>query len=158
MITLKKILLPLDGSDCSRKAMLYALALAQQFGAKVVALHVAHRRWERPAEPTSFETGQDVVKKIQQQQAEEEQEILREVSEVGAKAGVTLESKIDSGSPPEVILRLAKEMDVDLIVMGTHGRSGISHALLGSVAEKTVQRAACPVLVVRKEEHEFVTP
>jgi nucleotide-binding universal stress UspA family protein len=62
------------------------------------------------------------------------------------------------GRPHEEIVGVAREMDVDLIVMGTHGRSGLSHILLGSTAERVVRNAPCPVLTVRHPEHEFVMP
>ena len=153
MITLKQILLPLDGSACSQKAQRYAVTLAQHFGARVLALHVTHAHWEQD----SFETGPDVVQKVQQEQAAEAARIRQEVSEAATQAGVACELQCLTGSPAEVILRVAKEKAVDLVVMGTHGRSGLRHALLGSVAEKTVQHAPCPVLVVRQAEHEFVT-
>jgi len=61
-------------------------------------------------------------------------------------------------SPFPEILRFAADNEIDLIVMGTHGRGGVSHMLLGSVAEKVVRRAPCPVLTVRQPEHEFVEP
>jgi nucleotide-binding universal stress UspA family protein len=66
--------------------------------------------------------------------------------------------EIREGSPFYEIIRYAKERDIDLIVMGTHGRSGLVHVLLGSVTEKVVRKAPCPVLTVRHPEHEFVHP
>jgi len=153
MITLTQILLPTDGSAGSQKALTYAVTLAQHFGANVLALHVTHGGWEQE----SFETGPDVVQKVHQEQVATEQRIRQAVSDAATQAGIPYEIQCLTGSPAEVILRLAKEKAVDLIVMGTHGRSGLRHALLGSVAEKTVQRAPCPVLVVRQAEHEFVT-
>jgi universal stress protein A len=153
MITLKQILLPTDGSACSQKALTYAVTLAQYFGARVLALHVTHDGWKQE----SFETGPDVVQKVQAEQAAEAERIRQQVSEAGRQAGVACEFQCLTGRPAEVILRVAQEKALDLIVMGTHGRSGLRHAVLGSVAEKTVQRAPCPVLVVRQAEHEFVT-
>lgn len=111
MIAIQTILLPTDGSECSGKAMTYALSFAKQYGARVVALHVIDQRWEEQTRVAFAEVGQDMTKKI----------------------------------------RNGYEM-------GTHGRSGVSHLLLGSVAEKVVRRAPCPVLTVRQEEHDFVTP
>ncbi len=153
MITLKQILLPLDGSACSQKALRYAVTLAQHFGAQVLALHVTPGHWEQ----SSFEMGPDVVQKVQAEQRADADRIRAEVAAVGQQAGVPCETQCLSGSAADMILQVAKGKAVDLIVMGTHGRSGLRHALLGSVAEKTVQRAPCPVLVVREPEHEFVT-
>ena len=62
------------------------------------------------------------------------------------------------GKPDTEIMRYAAERDIDLIVMGTHGRTGLAHALMGSVAERVVRRAPCPVLTVRQSEHEFILP
>ena len=66
--------------------------------------------------------------------------------------------QVGEGTPFEEIVRFAREKDIDLIVMGTHGHTGLAHLFLGSVAEKVVRRAPCPVLTVRHPEHEFVHP
>ena len=66
--------------------------------------------------------------------------------------------ELRKGSPFLEIVRYAKDKNIDLIVLGTHGRSGLSHVLLGSVAERVVRKAPCPVLTVRHPEHEFVMP
>ncbi len=153
MITLKQILLPTDGSACSQQALRYALALAQQFDAHVFALHVTHVRWDQPA----GDAGIPVVHKMQQEEVADAERIRQEVADAAQAASVRCEIESVPGSPVDVILQMAKEKTVDLIVMGTHGRTGLQHAFLGSVAEKTVQRAPCPVLIVRQTEHEFVT-
>ena len=69
-----------------------------------------------------------------------------------------MHAEVREGSPFYEIIRYAKEQDVDLIIMGTHGRGGLVHVLLGSVAEKVVRKSPCPVLTVRHPEHEFVHP
>lgn len=66
--------------------------------------------------------------------------------------------EVAEGTPFEEIVRFARDKDIDLIVMGTHGHTGLAHLFLGSVAEKVVRRAPCPVLTVRHPEHEFVHP
>jgi nucleotide-binding universal stress UspA family protein len=183
MIALKTILLPTDGSECSRKAMLYALSFAQQYGAQVLTLHVIDQRRERQPEQSYIEmdlgTGPTIRHGIEKERQveqtyiemdlgtgpttqrgleEAERRALQEVADAATKVGVAVETRLVTGIPSEDIVRIAKELSVDLIIMGTHGRTGVSHALLGSVAEKVVQQAPCPVLVVRQEEHEFVTP
>jgi nucleotide-binding universal stress UspA family protein len=70
----------------------------------------------------------------------------------------TVVRELRKGSPFLEIVRYAKDKNIDLIVLGTHGRSGLSHVLLGSVAERVVRKAPCPVLTVRHPEHEFVMP
>jgi nucleotide-binding universal stress UspA family protein len=158
MIAIRTILLPTDGSECSGKAQAYALSFARQYGARVVALHVIDRRWEEQARVAFVEVGQDLTQKIQVGYEEEARRILQEVADAGGKAGVSVETKVLTGIPFEEIVRTGNEVSADLIIMGTHGRSGMSHLLLGSVAEKVVRKAPCPVLTVRQEEHDFVVP
>jgi nucleotide-binding universal stress UspA family protein len=157
MIAIKTILLPTDGSECSIKAMAYALSFARQYGGKVVALHVVDRRWEEQTRLAFAEVGQDLTQKIRDGYAEEARRILQEVADAGAKAGVPVETRMATGIPFDDIVRIGRELPADLIIMGTHGRTGVSHLLLGSVAERVVRRAPCPVLTVRQEEHDFVT-
>lgn len=158
MIAIKTILLPTDGSDCSAKAMAYALSFAKQYGGRVVALHVVDQRWEEQTRVVFAEVGQDLTQRIREGYEEEARRILREVTDAAHNAGVPAETKVLTGIPSEDIIRVARELPADLIIMGTHGRAGMSHLLLGSVAEKVVRRAPCPVLTVRQEEHDFVTP
>ncbi len=158
MIAIKTILLPTDGSECSGKAMAYALSFAKQYGARVVAVHVIDRRWEDQTRVTFAELGQDLTQKIRKGYEEEAGRILNDAAEVARKAGVPVETRTLTGIPFEEIVRAGEELAADLIIMGTHGRTGMSHLLLGSVAEKVVRKAPCPVLTVRQEEHDFVLP
>jgi nucleotide-binding universal stress UspA family protein len=158
MIAIETILLPTDGSKCSAKAMAYALSFAKQYGGRVVALHVIDQRWEEQTRIVFAEVGQDLTQKIRNGYEEEARRILQEVTGAAGKVGVSVETRVVTGIPSEDIVRVAQELPADLIIMGTHGRAGMSHLLLGSVAEKVVRRAPCPVLTVRKEEHDFVTP
>jgi nucleotide-binding universal stress UspA family protein len=158
MIAIKTILLPTDGSECSGKAMAYALSFAKQYGARIVALHVIDRRWEDQTRVTFAELGQDLTQKIRKGYEEEAGRILHEAAEVARKAGVPVETRTLTGIPFEEIVRAGEELSADLIIMGTHGRTGMSHLLLGSVAEKVVRKAPCPVLTVRPEEHDVVLP
>ncbi len=80
------------------------------------------------------------------------------VGEHLADAGVVCQTDVLVGSPYLEIVRYAEAHDIDLIVLGTHGRGAISHALMGSVAEKIVRKAPCPVLTTRESDHEFVLP
>ncbi len=82
--------------------------------------------------------------------------LLREVVGAAQRAGVPIETTWVIGFPAKDIVRLATEVQADLIVVGTYGRRGMSHLLLGSVAERVVRTAPCPVLTVRRAEHEFV--
>jgi nucleotide-binding universal stress UspA family protein len=158
MIAIKTILLPSDGSECSGKATAYALSFARQYGARVVALHVIDQRWQEQTRVAFAEVGQDLTQKIRNGYEAEARRILREVADAAEKAGVPVETRIVTGVPFEDIVRLGQELPADLIIMGTHGRTGMSHLLLGSVAEKVVRKAPCPVLTVRQAEHDFVLP
>ncbi len=75
-----------------------------------------------------------------------------------ADAGFPVMTEVQMGRPFIEIIRYAREKKIDLIVLGTHGRSGLKHVLLGSVAERVVRKAPCPVLTIRHPEHEFVMP
>jgi len=156
MIAITTILLPVDGSECSAKALVYALSFAKQYGARIVALHVIDRRWEEQTRVAFVEVGQDLTLKIQKGYEEEAQRILREITDAAGKAEVPVETRVLTGIPYEEIVRAGREVSADLIIMGTHGRSGMSHLLLGSVAERVVRNAPCPVLTVRHVEHDFV--
>ncbi|HYL80686.1 MAG TPA: universal stress protein [Candidatus Acidoferrum sp.] len=156
MIGIKIILLPTDGSACSRKALAYALSFAKQYGSRLVALHVLDLRWEEQGSYVLLEMGEDAHQRARKGYEEEAQRTLKEVGDAAATAGVTIEPLIVTGVPFEEILGVAKKLPADLIIMGTHGRTGVVHALLGSVAERIVRRAPCPVLTVRQEEHDFV--
>jgi len=158
MIALETILLPTDGSECSRKALTYALSFAQRFGAQIVALHVIERRWEEQTQRSSGELRPEVIREAQERHAEEVRQILAEVGNAGAKVNVVVETRVMTGTPVEQIVRMAQTFPVDLIIMGTHGRTGISHVFLGRVAERVVRYAPCPVLTVRLKGQEFIAP
>ena len=150
MIALKRILVPHDFSETSEAAVRYALALAHSFGAKLHLLHVSDKaRFEMATEfPLGLDgTLEDAVR-----------ERLVKILTPREQLDFTPVFEFRSGSPAAEIGRYAKEADIDLIVMGTHGRGLVAHAVLGSVAEKVVRTAPCPVLTVRNPQHEFVMP
>ena len=150
MITLKRILVPHDFSETSENAVRYALALAHNFGAKLYLLHVSEKaRFEMA---TEFPLGLDGT--LEDAVRERMVKILTPREQIDFKPVF----EFRSGSPALEIARYAKEADIDLIVMGTHGRGFVAHAVLGSVAEKVVRTAPCPVLTVRNSQHEFVVP
>ncbi|PWU20035.1 MAG: hypothetical protein C5B50_04905 [Verrucomicrobia bacterium] len=149
-LRLKRILVPVDFSHCSRKALNYAVAFAKSFQAEIILLNVPETA---PVPPHQFvvETGDletELRKQAASQLAQWRQSIPQEIS----ARTVTLASL----AADQEIVDLARENDVDLIVMGTHGRKGIAHLLIGSTAERVVRNAPCPVLVVRLREHDFV--
>lgn len=142
-LRLQRILLPVDFSECSRKALQYAVSFARQFHAEVVLLHVVE---VVPVE------GHTVAVEIREEAARQLSEWRKEiVSRATVKAVVT-----EAHSAHEAIVEAARESNVDMIVLGTHGRTGLAHLVLGSTAERVVRHAPCPVLVVRAREHEFL--
>lgn len=147
---LKKVLVPVDFSEPSRKAIHYAQVFAEQFGAKLTLLHVV--------EPLSYPPDFAVVPLLPPDaEGPRLRELTKHLEELGRTVGggVETESVVISGRPWQGVVDYAKESDTDLIIVSTHGYTGLKHVLLGSVTEKIVRHAPCPVLVVRDEEHDF---
>ena len=140
---MKKILIPTDGSDYSMRAAEYGLSVAKLLGAEVVALYVVDT------------VVLDQVAKIAEREGLERdlksdgERYLRYVVGVAEREGVKTSSLLAKGRPYEQIVHLAKGLKVDLIVMGTYGRRGAERILLGSEAERVIEYASCPVLVIR---------
>ena len=150
MIELKRILVPTDFSETSDAALRYGAELARRFSARLFLLHVA----EHPGEATETEYSIDLCEKMQNAADDRLPYLLSEAE----RHELRPECAMRLGTPREEIVRHAEEHDIDLIVMGTHGRGAISHLLMGSVAERVVRTAGCPVLTVHHPEHEFVLP
>jgi len=155
MIRLQKILLPTDFSQNSRTAQKYACAFADQFGSEVHVLYVMQDVTLIMPEPGAMFAIPALNVDEVRQSAEK---MLQTVPDETWSKGKKVVRATRSGSPYIEIVSYAADNDIDLIVMSTHGRSGLPHVLLGSVAEKVVRKAGCPVLTVRPDEHEFVTP
>ena len=151
MHDMQRILVPVDFSGSSTLALRHALELAQRFGATVEALHV----YEVPHYLADVQIGGPghpavPVQAYLEQQASEQMEALR--SAVSVPEGVVLDVRLTTGDPRDRILAEAERQNADLLVMGTHGRSGLRRLLLGSVAEQVVRRATMPVLMVREAD------
>jgi|KBSSwiStaDraftv2_1062776.scaffolds.fasta_scaffold506533_2 nucleotide-binding universal stress UspA family protein len=148
---LAKILVPIDFSDCSKKALQYAIPFAKQFGATITLLHVVHVNYIGGPEVGALDfplIEADLRKSAEKQLAE-----LAATEVQPQAAGGTL---VRIGQEVVEIVGAAKELESDLIIISTHGRTGLKHVFMGSVAENVVRLAHCPVLVVREHEHEFV--
>ena len=146
---ISRILVPIDFSPSSRAALEHATFLAGRLGASLEVLHV----WEPPGY-----VGPDTLALLpvgtagQPGWEQTRTEVAREVDRFLAKAPAqprALSVRVEAGEPSDVILHVASESGSDLIVMGTHGRTGLSRLLIGSVAEAVLRRATCPVLTVR---------
>lgn len=147
---LRKVLVPVDFSDPSRKAVRYAKVFAQQFEASITLLHTV----EPLTYPPDFAFVPLLPPDVEEKRTQEIQNQLENLAK-SVGADIQVNSVLRTGRPWQEIVRFAKEDDTDLLVISTHGYTGLKHALLGSVAEKIVRHAPCPVLVVRDEEHDF---
>lgn len=139
-----KILLPTDGSKQANKAAEHAIWIARESGAEIIALTVME---------TSSLVGlpaDDLIIRLREMLEEEASRSLEAVKKLVEESGadIKLTVRTDEGSPAEAILRTVEKEGVGLVVMGTSGKHGLDRFLLGSVAEKVVRSAGCPVLVV----------
>ncbi|GIX48525.1 MAG: universal stress protein [Candidatus Tectimicrobiota bacterium] len=134
-----KILVPLDGSEVAEVALPHAVALARTFGAELVLLRVAH---------APFSPGRDPLE-AERAAVEESEQYLAEAAQRLAAQGVPVRTVVRYGKAAEEILDHAATEGISLIVMATHGRSGVGRWLLGSTAEKVVRATSQPVLLVR---------
>jgi nucleotide-binding universal stress UspA family protein len=156
MITLKQILVPTDFSEPSDKAVRYAKALAEAFGGVTLHfLHVVDNAFVHGWTSEGYVGALPEFRERLERQARETLDKLAAASEL-PRSAVRLATRV--GHPVVEILRYAKEEAIDLVVLGTHGRSGLGHLLMGSVAERVVRTASCPVLTVHHPEREFVVP
>ena len=149
---LKIILAPVDFSRYSAKALDYVRAFAGQFNTEVVLAHVI--------EPTVIPDNFGIVPPAYEQMSgtlakAAEEKLARLATEF---PGVQVRSIVRIGRAPWEVVRLAEEISADLIIITTHGYTGLKHVLLGSTAELIVRHAPCPVLTVRDPEHDFVQP
>lgn len=154
MIDLRRILVPSDFSKFSENALTYAIAFAEKFGAELHLLHVVQDlALFIPPEVAVA----PVAAPVEQLTTAAHTALERTIRDRNLK-GLTVLREVREGNPFAEVTRYAKEHDIDLIIMGTHGRGGLAHVLLGSVTEKVVRKSPCPVLTVRHPEHEFVHP
>ena len=147
MIVLNQVLVATDFSPPSEAALIYGRALARNFGASLHVLHVVENFFLRPtpADPQTMLASK--TQTLNDSVSSEDRQALRAVTAIDV-----------SDSPAAAIAEYARAKDIDLIVMGTHGRGTMSQLLVGSVAERVIRSAPCPVLTVRHPEHEFVIP
>jgi nucleotide-binding universal stress UspA family protein len=145
MIAMKKILVPIDFGDASDAALVYGRNLARNFGADLHVMHVMENLFLRPManNPATIEAG--IASQVSERITDDDRRNLHAVAVLRK-----------SDTPAEEIVRYADEEAIDLVVMGTHGRVKVAHFFMGSVAEKVVRAASCPVLTVRHPEREFV--
>lgn len=141
----EKILVATDGSDPADDAVAHALDLAAQFDATLYALFVADT-----AQDSVTVVGTDVVDALEREGAT----VVEAIEARGRERGVDVEADVLQGDPAKTIVDYAERAGADLVVVGTHGRRGLSRYLLGSVAETVVRTSPIPVLTVRADETE----
>jgi len=155
MVRINRILVATDFSECSGHALRYACEFAEVFSAELHLLHVVA--------PPTIAYSEFAVDDIGTTEAASEwisvaQEQLESHPSERWQKSLSIKRKVVIGTPFVETVRYAREHNIDLIVVGTHGRGAIAHMLLGSTAEKVVRKASCPVLTVRPDGHEFVMP
>lgn len=154
MIQINRVLVPIDFSEFSDQALTYGQELCEKYGAELHLLHVL----EVHVTGTPQFTMGLAVPELQEESVEAVMNKMNELPGNDWGADRTVVRKTAKGSPFVETVRYAKDNNVDVIVIATHGRTGLSHVFLGSVAEGVVRHAPCPVLIVRKEGHQFVSP
>ncbi len=148
----KKILVPVDFSDCSNKALEYAILFGEKYGAVLTLFHVVALFQEDVGETERMQELEEIVKR-------QEEKIRKQMSGSKEKVtarGVSVNTVIQRGiNPADTILEFLDEQDFDLVIMGTHGRTGLKHVLQGSVAEKVVRLSPVPVLTIHREVQKY---
>ena len=154
MLTMKKILLPIDFSEYSKSALKYAIEFNRAYNAEIILLYVI----EPVIYPADFSFGQVALPSMEMEIRERGQKQLDALLQKEIPSTMTARALILSGKPFLEIVRTAKEEAVDLIIIASHGHTGIEHILFGSTAEKVIRKAGCPVLSIRSEDHPVVKP
>ncbi len=144
MIT--KILVPIDFSDYSKNALKYAAEFAKHFKAKMFLIYVV----EPIIYPADFSMGQVAIPSTDMDITKRAEEELQNLVKTSIDPAIQVETIIKTGKPFVEINETAKENDVDIIIIATHGHTGVEHLLFGSTAEKVVRKAPCPVLTLRE--------
>ena len=152
MIKLKKVLLPTDFSDSARHALTYGVSFAKEYGAELVLLHVVENLTVGYASDLFPVPMAEVFQEISGYAKTE----LAKLGEEARSRGLTVREEVVQGKPSAEIIRFASENEIDMIVLGTHGKGMLDQALFGSTTERVVRRSPCPVLTVRPAGHEFV--
>jgi nucleotide-binding universal stress UspA family protein len=146
MFPVKKILWPSDASESANRALDVAIEVAKQFGAKLYGLEVVTEV------PTLTDTGPPMsglnIPRYEEELRQGAQEALEEMIKAKVPDDIEVETFIEMGKAAEVIITFAKEKGIDLIVMATHGRSGLSHLFIGSVAENVIRHSPIPTLII----------
>jgi nucleotide-binding universal stress UspA family protein len=152
MIGLHRILVPTDFSESAKNALRYGISFAKEYNAELLILHVVETVAVGYASDLFPVPMADVFREIASYARNELQALVKDA----VARGVQAEDLVVQGRPSAEILRIATEKEVDMIVLGSHGKGVLDQALFGSTTERVVRKAPCPVLTCRVSEHEFV--
>lgn len=143
---IKKVLVPVDFSDYSKSSLRYAVSFAKHFSADICLVYVV----EPMVYPPDFSMGQIAIPSIDTEMDKRAYEELNNLAKKIIPPDVKSKVIVKTGKPFVEIIETASEEDADLIIIATHGHTGIEHVLFGSTAEKVVRKAPCPVLTLRE--------
>lgn len=143
---IKKVLVPIDFSDYSKSALRYAVNFSKQFNAEMILIYVV----EPVVYPPDFSMGQIAIPSVNVEWDKRAKEELDNLAASDIPSDVKVKKIIKTGKPFVEIIDTAADEDVDIIIIATHGHSGVEHILFGSTAEKVVRKAPCPVLTLRE--------
>ena len=143
---ISKVLVPIDFSDYSKSALKYAVNFVKHFSAQLFLIYVV----EPVIYPPDFSMGQIAIPSVDLEMDKRAIEELNKLAEQEIPAEIKVKSIVKTGKPFIEILETASEENVDLIIIATHGHTGVEHILFGSTAEKVVRKASCPVLTLRE--------
>ena len=143
---IKKVLVPIDFSDYSKNSLRYAVNFAKQFNAEIYLIYVV----EPVIYPPDFSMGQIAIPSVNAEWDERAKVELDNLAKTEIPEGVNVKTILKNGKPFLEIIDTASEENIDLIIIATHGHTGMEHLLFGSTAEKVVRKAPCPVLTLRE--------
>jgi nucleotide-binding universal stress UspA family protein len=154
MVQYRNVLLATDFSESAREAAAHALAVASATGATLHLLHVIEEfsYWE------NFDLKTFPTPEVLDELTSNARLALEDLFEKEERGGLTVETDVRRGKPFVEIIRAARDLEADVVVIGSHGVSGLAETLFGSTAEKVVRKAPCAVLVVRHPDHSFTLP
>lgn len=144
-LPVRRILVPIDFSDASKEALGYAVSFAKQFQSELLLLYVV----EPAIYPADFSFGQVAMPDIENELRERGQIGLNQLAQSAVTPPLVSRTMVRTGRPFLEIVKTASEERIDLIIIATHGHSGVEHLLFGGTVEKVVRKAPCPVLMVR---------
>ncbi len=146
-IQVKKILVPIDFSEYSKSALKYATSFAEIFHSELVLIYVI----EPVIYPPDFSMGQISIPAVDLEMDKRAKEELEKLAQTEFNSSIKVTTMVKTGKPFVEIIETAKEEEVDLIIISSHGHSGVEQILFGSTAEKVVRKSTCPVLTIRRE-------